>query len=129
MSWSWPKVKRGRACMGSCPTWESSSPAMPAIHPFRGSLGAVRLPQMTMPKMERTKNSHEPNWRAIFPRRGEKTARQTRPKKVPIPEEVVARPMAYPASPLRARGLPSMQVAALAGVPGMLSRMADRLPP
>ena len=41
----------------------------------------------------------------------------------------VAMPMARPASPRSASAWPSAQEAALAAVPGMLSRMAVRDPP
>ena len=82
-----------------------------------------------MPKMANQKNSHDWNWRAIFPRSGVKKAKQNSPKTVPRKDDVVARPMAGPASPRWAIGKPSRQVAALAGVPGMFSRIADRLPP
>ena len=47
----------------------------------------------------------------------------------PITEPVVAMPMARPARPWRASAYPSRQAAALAAVPGMLSRIAVRLPP
>ena len=51
------------------------------------------------------------------------------PIMLPSTEPEVAMPMALPASPFLARGLPSSVVAALAGVPGIFSRMALRLPP
>ncbi len=51
------------------------------------------------------------------------------PIQVPMTEPEVAMPMAWPAMPWRASAWPSRQLAALAGVPGMLSRMALRLPP
>ena len=47
----------------------------------------------------------------------------------PRKEPVVAMPMARPPWPARASGKPSSAVAAFAGVPGMLSRMAEREPP
>ena len=52
------------------------------------------------------------------------------PMSVPRTEPVVAMPMALPGQrPCCASGKPSSVVAAFAGVPGMLSRMALRLPP
>ena len=47
----------------------------------------------------------------------------------PKKDDDVAIPMASPALPCRARGWPSRQAAALAGVPGILTKMAERLPP
>ena len=104
MSCSSPNVNRGIAWIGSCPTCDSSSPTIPAIQPLSGSRGAVRLPQMMIPKIDSTKNSHDPNLSAILPRSGEKIARQIRPKSVPMADDVVASPIAYPASPRRASG-------------------------
>jgi hypothetical protein len=56
-------------------------------------------------------------------------ARNTTPIKVPTTEALVARPIASPASPRLASGKPSSVVAALAGVPGIFSRIAEREPP
>ena len=50
-------------------------------------------------------------------------------KSEPATEPVVAIPMARPAWPERARAWPSIVAAALAAVPGMLSRIPVRLPP
>ena len=60
---------------------------------------------------------------------GAKIASASMPTSVPRNEPAVAMPMASPARPARASGKPSSEVAAFAGVPGMLSRMALRLPP
>ena len=51
------------------------------------------------------------------------------PNTVPMNEDVAESPMAGPASPRCARGNPSSAAAALAGVPGMFSRIEERLPP
>ena len=58
-----------------------------------------------------------------------KIANINMPKIDPRKEEVVAKPIAYPALPCLANGLPSTVVAALAGVPGILIKIAVRLPP
>jgi len=60
---------------------------------------------------------------------GVNVARQTTPNIEPITEPVVAMPIARPALPWRASMLPSRHAAAFAAVPGMLSRIAVRLPP
>jgi len=60
---------------------------------------------------------------------GVKAARQSTPKRVLVKAPEVAMPIARPASPLSARAWPSAQEAALAAVPGMLSRIAVREPP
>ena len=51
------------------------------------------------------------------------------PISVPSTEPEVAMPIARPARPWRASAWPSRQDAADAGVPGMLSRIAEREPP
>ena len=51
------------------------------------------------------------------------------PNSVPSHEPEVEMPMARPARPWRASGIAVERRAAEAGVPGMLSRMALRLPP
>ena len=51
------------------------------------------------------------------------------PISVPITEPVVEMPIARPARPCWASAYPSRQAAAFAGVPGMLSRIAEREPP
>ena len=56
-------------------------------------------------------------------------ARKNMPISVPSTEPDVAMPIARPASPCRASWWPSMHAAADAGVPGMLSRIAEREPP
>ncbi len=84
---------------------------------------------MTTPNTAKVKNSQEPNSSASLPMIGEKIARQINPKRVPIADEIVASPMASPALPALANGFPSRHVAAFAGVPGMLRRMADQVPP
>ena len=51
------------------------------------------------------------------------------PMSVPSTEPDVAMPIARPAMPCFASAWPSRHEAADAGVPGMLSRMAEREPP
>ena len=115
--------------MPSWPTSESSRPRNPAIQPFSGSVGAVRFPQTTTPKMPSQKNSQDWNFSASWPSSGVRKARHMIPNTVPMKEEVAESPMAGPASPRWARGNPSRVAAALAGVPGMFNRMEERLPP
>ena len=57
------------------------------------------MPHMTIPKIARTKNSHDLKLKAMPPSMGEKMARQTSPKNVPIADAPVARPIAYPPLP------------------------------
>ena len=124
-----PKENRGNAQRPSAPTMATSSPMNPAIQPLTGSLGAVRLPQMMMPKMENQKNSKLLKFSAKVPISGVSVARNSIPMTEPRNDPVVAIPIALPASPCLASGKPSTAVAAFAGVPGMFSRMALRLPP
>src|SRR6056297_3046725 len=98
----------------------TKSPKKPEIHPFRGSFGAVKLPQIIIPKIVNQKNSKERKLRAAFPRRGVNTASIVIPNKDPRNEPVVAIPIASPARPCFESGLPSTVVAAFAGVPGIL---------
>ena len=77
----------------------TSSPRNPAIQPFSGSLGAVRLPQITMPKIASQKNSKDLNLRAKLPISGVKKANISKPMTEPRNEPVVAMPMALPANP------------------------------
>ena len=55
--------------------------------------------------------------------------RQTRLNSPPKKLEKKATPSATPDRPFRARGCPSRLVTMAAGLPGMLSRMAEMLPP
>ena len=98
------------------------------IQPFSGS-EPVRLPVIITPNTPSQKNSKAPNDSATSPRLGVKSARHTTPNSDPATDPVVAIPMARPACPFCARANPSRQAAAFAAVPGMLSRIAVRLPP
>jgi hypothetical protein len=89
----------------------------------------VRLPVIMTPKTPSQKNSKAPKESATSPRLGVKRARHTMPKSEPTTDPVVAIPIARPACPFCARAKPSRHAAALAAVPGMLSRIAVRLPP
>ncbi len=84
---------------------------------------------MMMPKIASQKNSNDWKRSAASARNGAIVASRIMPMKLPRNEPAVAMPIAWPASPRRARGWPSRTVAALAGVPGMLSSIALRLPP
>ena len=84
---------------------------------------------MTMPNTEIQKNSKLWNFSATSLRIGVSAATQRMPNSVPSQEPEVEMPIARPASPWRASGKPSSVEQAEAGVPGMLSRMALRLPP
>jgi len=64
-----------------------------------------------------------------FASNGVNVARHSTPNNVPLNAPDVAMPMARPASPRSARAWPSAQEAALAAVPGILSRIAVRDPP
>ncbi len=54
-----PNEKRVYAWIPSMPIMATKSPRKPEIHPLRGSFGAVRLPHMTIPKMENHTNSYD----------------------------------------------------------------------
>ncbi len=122
------KVKRGCAWIGSSPTLATKMPSRPISQPLIG-FDPVRLPDIITPTMPSQKNSKAPNFSAVSASSGVNIARQTTPNSEPATEPVVAMPIARPAWPWRASMLPSRQAAALAAVPGMLSRMAVRLPP
>jgi hypothetical protein len=111
------------------PTCDNSNPKKPAIHPLRGSLGAVNAPQIVIPKIASHANSQEPNIKAIRPKRGAIVKIDKTPIKEPIAEAVVAVLRAVAPCPDLARGYPSRVVAAFAGVPGILIRIAERDPP
>lgn len=124
-----PYEKRGYAFTVSMPTIATVNPRMPLIQPLSALPFEVRLPQIMMPNTASRKNSHEVNLRAKPVRTGVSVSTQTTLNSVPIIETVVARNIACPASPRLAIGKPSIAVAAEAGVPGMLSRIADWQPP
>ncbi len=96
--------------------------------PFSGDL-PVRVTVTESPKTARAKYSGALNRRAKLARIGAKKVRQRAVKVPPIPEAIVAMPMALPAMPFWARGYPSNTVAAAAGVPGVLIRMEAMPPP
>ncbi len=60
---------------------------------------------------------------------GARTIKQSQPITEPTREEAMPTPRAFPALPCWARGKPSKQVATEAGVPGILSMMAETKPP
>ncbi len=99
-----PKANRGKDHRPSMPTIAISRPMNPAIQPFRGSFGAVRLPQMMMPKIANQNISKLLNSSACLPSHGVNAAITTRPITDPRKEPVVAMPMACPARPCLARG-------------------------
>ena len=103
-------------------------PTRPAIQPLSGSL-PVSVPAMITPKSASQKNSNAPNLSARLPRIGVNNARKNIPISVPSTDPDVAMPIARPARPCFASWWPSRHAAADAGVPGMLSRIADREPP
>jgi hypothetical protein len=103
-------------------------PTRPAIQPLSGS-SPVSVPAMITPKSASQKNSYAPNLSARLPRIGVKRARKNIPISVPSTEPDVAMPIARPASPCFASAWPSRHDAADAGVPGILSRIAERDPP
>jgi hypothetical protein len=75
------------------------------------------------------KNSGGPNERTMILTNGIRTRRKTMPIIDPSIDDDVANPIARPASPRRAMGWPSKQVAALGASPGLLRRMAGTEPP
>ena len=115
--------------MPSCPTIATSRPRKPAIQPLRGSPCPVSRPDITTPNMASQKNSYDWKPSAASASMGAKMAKASMPTSVPRNDPAVAMPIASPARPDRASGKPSSDVAALAGVPGMFSKMALRLPP
>ncbi len=121
-------VKRGCAWIGSSPTLATNRPSKPISQPFSG-FDPVRLPDIITPIMPSQKNSNAPNFSAVSASSGVNIARQITPNSEPATEPVVAIPIARPARPWRASALPSRHAAAFAAVPGMLSRIAVRLPP
>ena len=108
---------------------ETISPIIPLIHPFSAFPFEVSWPQIRMPKIAIRKNSQEANFSANFVRIGVKLSTKMTEISVPHILAVVARKMPSPPSPLLAIGCPSSAVAAEAGVPGMLMRMALWHPP
>ena len=123
-----PKVKRACAWMPSRPICAVNRPRKPISQPLSGSF-PVRLPDISTPSRPSQKNSKAWNLSAASASSGVSAARQTTPNRDPATEPVVAMPMARPARPWRASACPSRQAAALAAVPGMLSKIAVRLPP
>ena len=61
--------------------------------------------------------------------KGIRIIRKHMPTTAPKKDDAAAKPTARPASPRRAMGWPSKQVAALGASPGMLSRIAGTEPP
>jgi hypothetical protein len=85
----------------------------------------VRLPHITTPKTVSKNITCELNFKAALVKSGVKRITQTMLIMVPKNDEAFATKIASPALPCSARGYPSMEVAADAGVPGMLRSMAD----
>ena len=75
------------------------------------------------------KYSKGPNLIAISASGGEIKIRASRLMMVPKKENTMPTPSAFPASPFKAIGRPSRQVAMEAGVPGIFSRIAEIRPP
>ena len=101
---------------------------MPISQPLSGSWPTM-LPDMVTPNSASQKNSKAPKDSATSASTGVKVARQSTPNSVLTKAPEVAMPIARPACPFFASAYPSAQEAALAAVPGMLSRIAVREPP
>ena len=122
-----PKVKRGNPPMGSRPTMAIRRPRAPEIRPFKGDRPASET-TTERPNTAKAKYSGALNRRAKLARIGAKKVRQRAVNVPPIPEAIVAMPIAFPAIPFWASGYPSKMVATAAGVPGVLIRM-EAIPP
>ena len=81
------------------------------------------------PKIASPKYSTGPNSSATLETKGDAKVMINAPTTPPKNEANSAMAMARPASPRFAIGYPSMTVAAAAGVPGVLMRMAEMAPP
>jgi hypothetical protein len=79
------------------PIMATKRPIKPAIQPLRGSLGAVRLPHIMMPKMANQTNSKDWKDRATLPIMGVKIDMAIIAMTEPRKEPVVAIPIALPA--------------------------------
>ena len=123
-----PKVYRSSPVDGSMPTMLRRTPTAPAVIPFMGSPPPM-LPMSRIPITASRKKSLGENLREKLAITGAATERTIIPTKLANTETVVQSPMALPASPLWARGYPSIPVAIAAGAPGMFSRMAVMEPP
>ncbi len=86
-------------------------------------------PDIVTPNSASQKNSYDPKDRATRASTGVRVARHSTPNNTPVKAPEVAMPIARPASPRSASAWPSAQDAALAAVPGMFSRIAEREPP
>ena len=114
--------------MGSVPTQEMSRPRQAETRP-RMMLLPDTPAMMVRPKTQTMKYSAVPSWAAILatwgPRNNSIRAENTPPKV----EAYRAIFSAALVRPWRESGWPSSMVAAAWGVPGVLMRMADTLPP
>ena len=99
-----PKLNRGYDHRPSIPTIAISRPMKPAIQPLMGSFGAVRLPQMMMPKIANQNISKLLKSSACLPSHGVKNAMTIMPMTDPRNDPVVAMPIARPARPCLASG-------------------------
>jgi len=84
---------------------------------------------MVRPKTQTIKYSAVPSWAAIFATWGPKNSSiraENTPPKVEAYRAIFSAALVRPCSD---RGWPSSMVAAAWGVPGVLMRMADTLPP
>jgi len=123
-----PKVRRGEPVIGSSPMQASRTPAAIAATPFQ------ELPRCSEIRLSSAKNtriaySAGPNRIATAARTPAPKIRTMSENESPNTEANRTVCMAFPPFPRRARGLPSMTVAAAAGVPGVRSRMAGMLDP
>ena len=118
----------GKDFIKSLPTVEIKIPNAPAIKFLIGLPSPIDA-SIVKPKIANAKYSGWPNSYASWARIGAKKTRIITLKIPPTVLETVAIPKALPASPFWAKGYPSKQVAAAAGVPGVLIRTAVIAPP
>ena len=123
-----PKVYRRVPVTESMPTVAKNSPTSPIRSPFKIEFPA-RLPITVRPNTEIRKLSGSLNIRLTFAKGGAITKSARALAKPPIPEDSMDIPTASSPLPFFVRGYPSMAVAALAGVPGVCSRIAEIEPP
>ena len=114
--------------MGSVPTQESSRPTQAEMMPL-----IMLLPDtpamMVRPNRHTMKYSAVPSWaatRATWGPRNSSISAENTPPKVEAYRAIFSAALVRPCLD---RGCPSSMVAAAWGVPGVLIRMADTLPP
>src|SRR5690625_2891277 len=128
LNWILLNVNLSTESTGAKPTVANIIPKTPAISPLLIELPAKLAINVSENKVT-LKYSQGPNLIVSFASWGATKIKAAILNIVPMAENTIPTPIAFPASPFKAIGLPSKQVAIEEGVPGILSKIAEINPP